>query len=299
MWIELYIGLPSSLVLMSCGLKKADCLAARGYDVAWSIFNSQRGILMLNFAFALMLTFALPQAAEQEQETAQISAEAEAVLEKFIEAKGGRDALEKIENYHFTADLLVDGQKAAMVDVFQAVNRNLYIERLTDGSVRKSGTDGEIAWRVESDDEVQILTGQERRDFMRHNSTIHESLEWINQYESIFHVDKKTIQNQEVDHLIFVAADNRQINRYFSTASGLLIQEEQVVAWNGGSVIQISEISDYRKVNDMVVSHRRINRFGSEFSSEFIMNEHETNTLEDSVFEIPDEVKKVLAKERL
>ena len=256
---------------------------------------------MLNLAFALMFTFALPQAAEQEQETAQISAEAEAVLEKFIEAKGGRDALEKVKNYHYAADLVVDGQKVAKIKGFQAANRNLMtIERLTDGAVvRKSGTDGEIAWRVESDGEVQILTGQELRDFMRHNSTVHESLEWINQYESIFHVGKKTIQNQEVDHLIFVAADNRQINRYFSTASGLLIQEEQVVAWNGGSVIQISEISDYRKVNNMVVSHRRINRFGSEFSSEFIMNEHETNTLEDSVFEIPDEVKKVLAKERL
>ena len=299
MWIELYIGLPSSLVLMSCGLKKADCLAARGYDVAWSIFNSQRGILMLNFAFALMLTFALPQAAEQEQETAQISAEAEAVLEKFIEAKGGRDTMEKIENWHFSGELLIDGKKTATVDVFQAANRNLYVERLTDDLVRKSGTDGEIAWRVNADGEAQVLTGQERRDFMRHNSTVHESLEWINQYEAILHVGKKTIQNQEVDHLIFVAADNRQINRYFSTTSGLLIQEEQVIAWNGGSVIQISEISDYREVSNMVVSHRRVNRFDSGNTFEFILNEHETNTVEDSVFEIPDEVKKVLAKEKL
>ena len=254
---------------------------------------------MLNFAFTLSLTFALPQAAAQEQETAQISAEAEAVLEKFIEAKGGRDALEKIENYHYTADLLVDGQKAAMVDVFQAANRNLYVERFTDDSVRKSGTDGETAWRVHADGEAQVMTGQERRDFMRHNSTVHESLVWINQYESIFHVGKKTIQNQKVDHLIFVAADNRQINRYFSTTSGLLIQEEQVIAWNGGSAIQISEISDYREVSNMLVSHRRVNRFDSGNTFEFILNEHETNTVEDSVFEIPDEVKKVLAKEKL
>ena len=102
-----------------------------------------------------------------------------------------------------------------------------------------------IAWRLNANGKPSILQGQNARDYMRHYRTLHESLEWTKQFGAILYAGKKTIDDEPVHHLIFVATDNRQINRYFSAKTGLFVREEKIIGTEENTQILISEIRDY------------------------------------------------------
>ena len=179
---------------------------------------------MLQFFFVLALFL-------QHQEgknTAHVSPKADAVISSFVRAKGGESALTKIKDYTIKGEVVSGNKVVGTFESFQAANRHLSIHRFPDGSSRQHGTDGKIAWNLDVNGNPSILNGQEARDYMRHYETMHESLEWKNQFAAILYAGEKTSGNEAVHHLIFVANDNRQINRYFSTESGLLIREEQI-----------------------------------------------------------------------
>lgn len=221
---------------------------------------------------------------------------AESVIEQFVIAKGGEAAMRKVENYTLKGKVLSKNKIVGEFEVYQAANRSLSIDRFPDGSTRRSGTNGKLAWRIDVDGKPALLKGQEAQDFIRHNAVLHESLEWQKRFEAIYFAGKKTVQGSQAHHLIFVASDNRQINRYFSVESGLLIREEQVVGTGQSMQIQISEIGDYvREKNGVLGSRRRLNHFGSNYSVEFKVDSVETNTLtDDSLFAVPESVAKLV-----
>lgn len=248
---------------------------------------------MLQFLFVLALFL-------QHQEgknTAHVSPKADAVISSFVRAKGGESALTKIKDYTIKGEVVSGNKVVGTFESFQAANRHLSIHRFPDGSSRQHGTDGKIAWNLDVNGNPSILNGQEARDYMRHYETMHESLEWKNQFAAILYAGEKTSGNEAVHHLIFVANDNRQINRYFSTESGLLIREEQINGATENPKILISEIRDYvREANGSLVSRSRINHFGAEYSIEYKITSVESNSLSDKTFEVPRSVAEIRDK---
>ena len=245
------------------------------------------------FFFAMLFTcLPFPQA-DGMQKT---DPTAESVLEEFVSARGGEAAMRKTKNYTFKGKILSSNKVLREFEIYQAANRHLSINRFPDGTTSQSGTDGKLAWWIDKDGKPRLLQGQEARDFIRHNSTVNEALDWRKQFAAILYAGEKTVEGSQTHHLIFVAADNRQINRYFSVESGLLIREEQVIGSGQSIQILISEIGDYVREKDGVLSsRRRLNRFGSNYSIEYKVDSVETNTLtDDSIFDIPESVAKLV-----
>lgn len=244
------------------------------------------------FLAILITCFAIHQNDEKAQES---TPTAETVIERFIVAKGGESALRKIKNYTVKGKVLSKNEKVGEFEIYHAANRHLSIDRFPDGSTRRHGTDGKLAWEIGVDGKPIILEGQEARDYIRHYGTMHESLEWPKQFDAILCAGKKTVQDSAAYHLIFVASDHTQINRYFSIETGFLIREEHINEKGQDTQILVSEIGDYvREKNGTTVSRRRINHFGSEYSIEYKIESIETNTLtDDNVLSIPDSVAKL------
>ncbi len=243
---------------------------------------------MLFFA-TLFACFAIQDIGQDSKES---SPTAESVIEKFIAAKGGESSLRKIKNVSIKGSVFSNDEKVGAFEIYQAANRHLSINRFPDGSSLRHGTDGKLAWEIDVKGKPTLLEGQRARDYIRHYETLHESLEWSKQFNAILYAGKKTVQDTASHHLIFVAPDNRQINRYFSIESGLLIREEQVEGAGEDTQILVSEIGDYvRDESGTTVSRRRLNHFGAAYSIEYRIESVESNTLkDDSLFKVPDTV---------
>lgn len=249
----------------------------------------------MNYFAILILCLTFQQAEHAAQEPALT---AEAVIQKYVAAKGGKSALRKIKNYVIKGRVISGNEVLGKFESYQAASRHLSIDHFPDGTSRRHGTDGTHAWRIDVKGKPTLLTGQEARDYIRHYKTVHESLEWFKQFDAILYAGRKNVQDTLTNHLIFVASDNRQINRYFSVESGLLIREEQVDGKGKSMQILISEIGEYAlEKNGTFVSRRRLNHFGSQYSTEYKIESIDSNTLSDeSVFAMPDSILKLITE---
>ncbi|HBV63409.1 MAG TPA: hypothetical protein DEF45_10350 [Rhodopirellula sp.] len=242
----------------------------------------------------IILLLAIFSPLQKEPTLKKISPKAESVISRFIRAKGGESALKKIRDYAITGEVVAGERVVGTFEIFQAANRHLTIDHFPDGSSRRHGTDGKIAWNIGVDGKATILDGQESRDYMRHYETMHESLEWQQQFTAILYSGEKTISNENVNHLIFVANDNRQINRYFSTKTGLLVREEQITGTDKDTYCLISEIREYvRDDSGCFVSRSRLNHYGADYSIEYKIISVKSNSLSDETFEVPSSVAEI------
>jgi len=211
--------------------------------------------LDLNMTLALLLLFTIPIA----QEPAKVPT-AESVLARYVNAKGGKNRLLAITNYSLfgTIEIVNEDERTEFgnFQIYQTDGQSVTRITLPDGTRMSHGTDGKIAWSISEHGTANIMKDQEALDFVRHHKTLHESLAWPDQFEAIKYAGKKTIDDVETNHLIFIASNNRQINRYFSVKSGLLIRDEQFVG--PANSFQVSNIADYHECpNGTMVSRTK------------------------------------------
>ena len=207
------------------------------------------------------------------------------IIERYVRAKGGEELLRKTRNYQIETEIWIDGKKTATTQMFQAPNRHLTINTLVDGSTTQHGTDGKRAWLVAADGSVTDLQGDQLRDYLAHYSTVHEALEWSKQYEKINCVGRRSLLGGKAFEVHFIPKDGPTIVRFFDDDSGLFIREQRVLDEQG--TLLVSDMSDYRRVNGIMVSHKRVNTIGGE-STEYILKVAKNNvTFPDDLFQPP------------
>ncbi|MCH2182462.1 MAG: hypothetical protein MK108_10695 [Mariniblastus sp.] len=251
----------------------------------------------------LILILSITCALSQQPVTAQEeNPSAQSVIERYVQAKGGQETLAKIKNYTIKGEVISEGEVVGKFEIFQAPNLHLSINRFPNGSKRTHGTDGKIAWQIDTQGQPKILTGQEARDYMRHYSTLHEALNWRKQFETIEYVKETTLDKTPVHHLAFHTSDGRKIDRFFDVQTGLFVREEQKTS-DENETFMVSEIKDYvKEKNGSMVSRKRINHFGTleqntlleKYMVEYKIRSIESNTINDlKIFALPFSVAKL------
>lgn len=214
--------------------------------------------------FLLAVAYAFPQDLPSGSE----------IVSNFVKAKGGEVFLRKTATYRMQVELLVNGQKTADMEIFQAENRRLTFYTLPDGSMVSHGMDGKQAWYVDQTNTVHQLEGSELQRYLRQYSAVHESLEWPKQYIAMTCVGKEEIQGKAVWEVHFKPGHGQVVVRFFDVSSGLYVRE---VAPNDERATKtVIDISDYRRVAGGLVPHRRTVTEGSQ-TTEYIVRKSESN----------------------
>lgn len=246
----------------------------------------------------LMLLVLFPLAAPQEAASRQDEAvTAQQVIDRFVAAKGGETNLRKIENYVFEGVVDIDGQETYQMKVYQAPGRHLTVITASDGSERRHGTDGKTVWQVDFDGTARILEGDEAKEYLRHNTTVHEALAWSSQYDQIDYVERTVFDDRPVHHLRFRGAGQPEIHRYFDVESGLFVRETQELD-EDPPIRMDARIEDYEPLADGgLVSRKRVVQFDSTMTVEYRLNKIRGNGIDDpSVFDLPEAVKALLKR---
>ena len=145
---------------------------------------------------------------------------------------------------------------------------------MADGSTTTHGTDGKTAWYIDAEGMVYRLKGPQLTDYLRHYTTVHEALEWPKQFAKIDCVGRKQIHGKRAYQVEFTSRDGVTLTRFFAVDSGLFLREVQKVDKRGTLVV--SDISDYRRVKDVLVPHKRIVTVGKQ-KTEYRIRRAENN----------------------
>jgi len=221
-----------------------------------------------------------------------ISQKAPDVLAKFIEANGGRKAMEKIKDQTFfgTFELVSMGMEGSITLYFKEPNK-LRQDMEVMGMLITNAYDGELGWMInpqtgaveELPEDMQV---EIEREALKSGFS---SFLYPEKYEITYKVkDKETIENIDCIVMEQIFSDGHITTMYIDSETYLLYKTKEMAPGQmGGEVEQEAFVSEKKKVGGIMFAHTiTIYQDDEEFMTATITEVKFNSGLEDSLFEM-------------
>jgi len=168
------------------------------------------------------------------------------ILDRFVQALGGRAALEKITTMAFSGVLDVRGAKGPgkTTEYFQYPDHFAAIAEVPGYGTVRTVWDGKTAWNADPRRGVTELSGAQLAD-MRHRADIHWNLKLREFYPDLKLIGRQSVGGRDAWELESTV-DGWTYRFFFDTRTGLLIRFDTDTHEPGGDSTVL--VGDYRQV---------------------------------------------------
>jgi hypothetical protein len=229
---------------------------------------------------------------------------AEELLDEYVEATGGKEAYDSIKNRVTTGTMEIAGQGVKLSITVYAAKPNLaytIAESDVTGKI-ESGTDGTVVWEDSLLRGPAIKKGAERSSALR-DATFDRLVHWRSVYGKAECVGKQAVDGKMCFEIVLTPKPTADQNAdeplilYIDEKSGLVAEIESNVVTAAGTIPVQAGLSDYRKVDGILIPHKLVTRL---LNQERIMTistvEHNVELPEDR-FKLPDQIQALKDKE--
>ena len=222
--------------------------------------------------------------------------EAAEVFERYIEAIGGREAIEKITNRRITGTYTGDPFefKANLQVWWEADGR--YHQRVSEpaGLRYELFAVGRVTWSVVMDREPDPIGGVQRQELLD-TADFTGEVNYKNRYKKIEIVRKAKAGDQEIYIVRATTHAGRPHTLYFATDTGLLIGTRVPVSGTKNSIRDMTvQILDYKDIGGVLYPTRFVQSFTNEKQTkpnEFVFSKIEVNVTDGHEYPIPEKVR--------
>jgi hypothetical protein len=218
----------------------------------------------------------------------------DAVLEKYIEATGGKAGREKFKNRVSKGSMELPGVgiKGKMTSYAAAPNKMLVEIDLTGIGKIQEGFDGNVGWSDNPTMGPRIKEGAEKQAAQR-RADFYSALNWRKHFKKAKCVGVETVEGKACYKVELTTNDDQVKTQYFDKATNLLIKSSGKEKTPMGDIEVESVVSDYRKVDGLTIPFKTIQKAASQ---EIVITldkvEHDVN-LPPNRFELPPDIKKL------
>jgi len=183
------------------------------------------------------------------QEKTQPALSAEQIIEKSIEATGGRAAMEKLTSTWAKGAMEFSAQEAhGSVELFaKAPNRQLVVMTLEGFGDIKQGFDGQVAWAQDPTGHITEITGAPLDD-MKRSMVFNASLRWKEIYPKVVLIGQDPVGDRKAWLLELTPSTGRAVKRWYDAETFLLLRESGTRETPQGAMDIRADFSDYRDV---------------------------------------------------
>jgi zinc protease len=224
---------------------------------------------------------------------------ARAVIDRYVEAAGGKDAFFKHNSVLIKGKTEVAGKDlgGGMTLATAKPNKMALTVDLAGIAIR-TGFDGKVGWQVNPITGPSIMEGAELRDVSRQAdffSILHDN----KGYKSMENLGKIDFEGEECYKIKLTYADGGDITEYYSVKTGLQkgfvgSQESSLGTINATSVNE-----EHKKFGDLLLPSRVTQKMaGSGIAQTMVIDSVEYDHVPDSMFEPPAEIKAMLNAEK-
>ena len=174
----------------------------------------------------------------------------EEILEKSIEATGGRAVREKITSSVMKGEMEMGPQGLrGHIEIYsKAPNKRLTVTRVEGlGEIRQC-FDGKAGWRKDQNGEVTDITGPQLA-LLEREATLNAELKWRDLYEKVELAGKGKVENREVWVLKITPKAGLPMVRYYDADSFLLLRSDITIVSGSRETALKTFLSDYRDVD--------------------------------------------------
>ncbi len=217
---------------------------------------------------------------------------AEAILDKFIEVTGGKDAYGKIKNRVMKGTLSIAAMNInGTLESYVGDNGKTF-ESVDLPGIGKmvSGSDGTVVWDNSPFMGPRILEGTER-EMKLLSSQLNNTSDWRSMYPEVKTTAEATVNDRPVWVVEQKTKSGQVMKCSYDKETGLLIRIGMTVATPMGDIESVSDVSNYKDVGGVKVPHTTtVEQAGSKIVSE--MTDIKVNTeIPAEKFALPAEIK--------
>lgn len=220
------------------------------------------------------------------------------VLDKYIEATGGKAAYAKLHNRvtQVTIDFNISDVTAEMT-IYEAAPGKRYtlVESESIGTL-ETGTDGTTYWHRSAERPVKIQEGAAKAASQRESLFLMD-LHWRKLFDKVKCVGTEKIQGKQCYKVVLTGTDGVQEIRHFDKENGLQLKRTSVYGSGGNRGVAWERyFDDYREVDGVLIPHLvRILLSGEERTMVVNSVKHNVDLSSDR-FDLPTDVQEELKK---
>ena len=219
------------------------------------------------------------------------------VLDRYVQATGGRDALLRYKSMTVHQRFQVPAQKIEVESV--SYSRGLKsVEKvlLPSGKADLSGYDGQVAWDVDPAGKVTLYHGDIVKTIAR-DADMYYHLHVLDYFKKLDVVGVVPFAGHQCYDLKGVNNWNQPNEQFYDKDSGLLIGYRFNTKWRGGPGDTTATFEDYKDFGGVLMSTKTTGRDSNGVSIGLITSVT-YDDVDDSVFVLPDAVRKAVAQEK-
>ena len=239
--------------------------------------------IALAFAGALMAADELPKA--------------ETILDKYVEATGGKAAYSKLHSQvvNGTTEFKTMGMKGKMA-VYTAEPDKHYteIELAGIGKIQE-GSNGDVVWSFSAMQGPRIKEGDEKAESLLQGK-FNSELNWRDLFKTVETTGVDTVDGKECYKVLLTPKTGPPMTKWFAKDTGLLMKMAMTSKTPMGEIQSDSVYSDYRKEGDLTVAHKVVTHVAT---MELVMTVDSVQSnpeIPKDKFEPPAEVKALMNK---
>ncbi|MFH1143009.1 MAG: hypothetical protein V1774_00525 [Candidatus Eisenbacteria bacterium] len=226
---------------------------------------------------------------------------AEVIIEKSIEASGGREAIGKLTSRKSTGrmELPAMGLKVSAVE-YSVVPQRSYM-RMDSPEIGQivSGSDGTIFWETSQMTGPRLREGDEMEFSKRTGFT--EELRWRDHYPQAETTGIDTVDGRPCYTVVVTPKQGQPETRYYDVETYMLLRQDLKMASPMGEIPVEFYFTDYREVDGLIMSMQsRQVLMGGAQEMLFVTDSVWFNVeIPDSLFEVPEQIQALVAKKAL
>jgi len=224
---------------------------------------------------------------------------AEAIIEKYVDATGGKAAYEKRETLIITSaiEIAAQGIKGKATAYQTKANKSYTVLEFDGIGKIEEGYDGKTAWETNPMAGPRIKDGDELELAVR-TATFNGELHWKKLYKSAETVGLEDVEGKPAFKLKLTPNKGNDEFQFYDKESGLLVKNTAKINTQMGEMPIETLFSDYQATEGVKTPHKVVQKVGGGMQTLNINIEKvEVNAKIDADrFDLPKEVKELLDK---
>jgi hypothetical protein len=221
------------------------------------------------------------------------SVPANEIIEKYLQALGGRDAIQRHTSLRLTGLFEVAGPKgfSSPIEIFSAVTNRFYFKLRLPTGPHRQGCDGQNYWEANGE-HFEFLTGKNLEQKLTQRQFAAE-LHEPEDFRSIETLGTLTLDGREDHQLLLIRRNGEVFDEFYDVKTGLLHARRYTDMAKGGFLTTLEMYANYRRFGDRLLpAHQTFKAPG--VAPTLAISDAEWDKVPDTVFTLPKEAKAAL-----
>jgi hypothetical protein len=221
----------------------------------------------------------------------------EAIMDKFIEATGGRAAYEKVKTEVATGTLELTsmGMSGTLTSYKSAPDKNYTVIDFAGMGKAEEGSNGEVAWKINGMEGSVVKKGDERAVALR-NGALNAELRWKDFYKKAELAGSEDVGGKPCYKVVLTPNEGDAETRYYDKTTHLLTKVVVPTSTANGPMTVELTLADYKE-EDGITSPHTINQKVPNMDIVIKIDNVKRNVdIPANRFDLPDDIKAAAAK---